>query len=226
MLLKNVSQKLIGNKIFWLLVLLLVVSLVYLNQFTLDIKDPILTNAEGHQTKIFLPYTKEMPATEYVISGKIDYNRLLSVNTVHIIPDDELLSIRVNHQDVSVSEEEPGFLSDSFQGFHFNLGRYLQKSGESEQGQKYWQAGLTVLNTLLDEPYLSTDENHQGLILHSLYHRPNGWDYIPAGQSVPCGEATMWGDYHAREVALYVQRIINGENYLTFWGNSERTTQV
>ena len=83
-----------------------------------------------------------------------------------------------------------------------------------------------MLNTLLDEPYLSTGENHQGLILHALYHRPNGWDHIPAGQSVPCGEATMWGDYHAREVALYVQRIINNENYLTFWGNSERTTQA
>jgi hypothetical protein len=27
----------------------------------------------------------------------------------------------------------------------------------------------------------------------------------------------MWGDYHAREVALYVQRIANNEKYLTFW---------
>ena len=69
------------------------------------------------------------------------------------------------------------------------------------------QAGLTVLDTLLDEPYLSTDAEHQGLILHSVYHRPNGWDYVPPGQSVPCGESSMWGDYHAREAALYVQRI-------------------
>ena len=28
----------------------------------------------------------------------------------------------------------------------------------------------------------------------------------------------MWGDYHAREVALYVQRIIENKPYLTFFG--------
>lgn len=98
------------------------------------------------------------------------------------------------------------------------LGHYLQNRDEPQVGQRYWQAGLTVLRTLLDEPYLSTDAQHQGLILHSLYHRPNGWDAIPAGQDVPCGEATMWGDYHAREVALYVQRTMTNEPYLTFWG--------
>ena len=78
------------------------------------------------------------------------------------------------------------------------LGHFLQKSGGVDEGRKYWQAGLTTLHHLLDEPYLSTDEQHQGLLLHSLYHRPNAWDTIPAGQKVPCGEATMWGDYHVR----------------------------
>ena len=29
-----------------------------------------------------------------------------------------------------------------------------------------------------DDSYLSTDTAHQGLILHSVYHRPNGWDHI------------------------------------------------
>ena len=86
-----------------------------------------------------------------------------------------------------------------------------------DSGRRYWQAGLTVLNTLLDEPYLSTSAKHQGLILHSVYHRPNGWDHIPAGQKIPCGESSMWGDYHAREAALYVQRIAEQKNYLTFW---------
>ena len=84
-------------------------------------------------------------------------------------------------------------------------------------GRKYWNAGLTVLDSLLDEPYLSTNAKHQGLILHSVYHRPNGWDYIPAGQKVPCGESSMWGDYHAREAALYIQRLIDNKPYLTFW---------
>ena len=90
------------------------------------------------------------------------------------------------------------------------LGRYLKN-------KKYWQAGLTVLDTLLDEPYLSTGAKHQGLILHSIYHRPNGWDYIPAGRKIPCGESSMWGDYHAREVALYVQRIAKNKPYYTFF---------
>jgi hypothetical protein len=83
--------------------------------------------------------------------------------------------------------------------------------------EKYTQAGLTVMKTLLGDGYLSLDESHQGLILHSVYHRPNGWDHIPAGQSVPCGESSMWGDYHAREAALYVQRLANEEPYLKFF---------
>ena len=71
---------------------------------------------------------------------------------------------------------------------------------------------------LFDTPYLSTDPNHQGLILHTIYHQPNGWDYVPEGSQIANGEACMWGDYHAREVALYLQKIIKGEDYYTFFG--------
>jgi rhamnogalacturonyl hydrolase YesR len=101
------------------------------------------------------------------------------------------------------------------------LGRYLHAKGDSQAGDRYWQAGLTVLNTLFEEPYLSTDTSHHGLILHSVYHRPNGWDHVPEGRKVPCGESSMWGDYHAREAALYMQRIIEGGPYLTYWGVSQ-----
>jgi hypothetical protein len=99
------------------------------------------------------------------------------------------------------------------------LGRYLQQTPAADDGagERYWDAGLQVASTLFDEPYLSTDPEHQGLILHSVYHRPNGWDHVPDGESVPCGEATMWGDYHARELALYLQRIANDEPYYTFF---------
>ena len=98
------------------------------------------------------------------------------------------------------------------------LGHYLQGKGETEAGTRYFQAGLTVLDTLFDEPYLSTDSNHQGLILHSIYHRPNGWDRIPPGAKIPLGESSQWGDYHAREVALYVQRLAEDKPYYTFFG--------
>ncbi len=87
------------------------------------------------------------------------------------------------------------------------LGSLLERQGEADAAQRYIQAGLTVLKTLLDDPYLSCSEAHQGLILHAVYHRPNGWDHVPQGRAVPSGEACLWGDYHAREAALYVQRM-------------------
>jgi hypothetical protein len=82
----------------------------------------------------------------------------------------------------------------------------------------YEQAGLTLARTLFGEPYLATDQEHQGLLLHSVYHRPRGWDALPAGRSVPCGESSMWGDYHLLELALLVQRLADPRaNYLTFF---------
>ena len=87
----------------------------------------------------------------------------------------------------------------------------------STAGARYRKAGLAVLARLLEEPYLSTRDDHQGLLLHSLYHRPNGWDHVPAGRAVPCGESSMWGDYHLREAALYVQRMTEGSPLPVFW---------
>ena len=97
------------------------------------------------------------------------------------------------------------------------LGRYLQQKGDTDNAQKYWQAGLTVADSLFSEPYLSHNPEHQGLLLHSIYHRPNGWDYIPNGSKIPNGESSMWGDYHARELALYLQRTANNEKYYAFF---------
>ena len=92
------------------------------------------------------------------------------------------------------------------------LGRYLMDR-DPEAGKRYYQAGLTVLQTLLGEPYLSTDPDHQGMILHSIYHRPNGWDYVHEGAKIPYGESSMWGDYHAREAVLYAGRLLDGKDY-------------
>ena len=97
------------------------------------------------------------------------------------------------------------------------LGKYLKDKGDNEKGNRYYQAGLKILDTLLDEPYLSTDAKHEGLVLHSIYHRPNGWDHIPKGSKIPNGESSMWGDYHMREACLYLHRIINNEKYYTFF---------
>ena len=96
------------------------------------------------------------------------------------------------------------------------LGNYLIADGRRARGRRYLLAGLTVTRTLLEPPYLSTDSRHQGLLLHSVYHRPNGWDHIPKGQKIPNGESSMWGDYHLRELALLLLRDARGEKYLTF----------
>jgi unsaturated chondroitin disaccharide hydrolase len=101
------------------------------------------------------------------------------------------------------------------QGF-IRLGRYLLSNGD-EAGRRYLAAGLTIAATLLEEPYLSQDPAHQGLLLHSVYHRPNGWDHIPAEQSIPCDESSMWGDYHIMELALLIQRMAR-QSYLSFFG--------
>ncbi len=85
-----------------------------------------------------------------------------------------------------------------------------------DAGRDYTQAGLAVVHRLLDEPYLSTDPAHEGILLHSVYHRPNGWDYVPPSAKIPCGESCMWGDYHLLEVLLLVARLADGRYYTFF----------
>jgi len=96
------------------------------------------------------------------------------------------------------------------------FGSWLRAAGEKD-GERFLNAGLNVLLRLLDEPYLSTSDSHQGLLLHSVYHRPNGWDHVPTGRAVPCGESSMWGDYHLREASLHAQRLLSGGVPLMFW---------
>jgi hypothetical protein len=96
------------------------------------------------------------------------------------------------------------------------LGAWLDANGETRPAARYTAAGLTVARTLFDEPYLSTSPGHQGLVLHAVYHRPNGWDHVPKDRRVPCGESTMWGDYHAIELALLIRRMEAGGSWRFF----------
>lgn len=95
------------------------------------------------------------------------------------------------------------------------IGNWL-KDADPERAKTYQQAGIQLASVLFSEPYLSTQASHQGLILHSIYHQPNGWDYVPEKGKVAHGESSMWGDYHARELALLIQRIANKEPYYTY----------
>ncbi len=89
--------------------------------------------------------------------------------------------------------------------------------GPRKAGKRYFSAGISLAYTLFREPYLSMDRRHEGILLHSVYHRPKGWDYIPKGKSVPQGESSMWGDYHALELAVYLKRIIEKSPYMAFF---------
>ena len=97
------------------------------------------------------------------------------------------------------------------------LGNYLKAGGRGRAGRRYLAAGLTVARTLFGEPYLSVSPSHEGLILHAVYHRPNGWDHVPRGSRIPRGESCMWGDYHARELALLILRMAAGLPYCAFF---------
>jgi unsaturated chondroitin disaccharide hydrolase len=100
------------------------------------------------------------------------------------------------------------------------LAQVLKRRSQTGAAARYEQSGLRVLATLFDDAghYLATNPNHQGLLLHSVYHWPNAWDHVPSGARVPRGESSQWGDYHAREAALYVKRLAGGGPYLTFFG--------
>jgi hypothetical protein len=97
------------------------------------------------------------------------------------------------------------------------LGNHMKGVGKRAEGGRYLAAGLTVARTLFGEGYLSTAPGHQGLLLHSIYHRPNGWDNIPKGRRVPSGESSMWGDYHARDLALLILRMASGGHAYSFF---------
>jgi unsaturated chondroitin disaccharide hydrolase len=97
------------------------------------------------------------------------------------------------------------------------LGRLLIDAGDQLHGEQLVSAGLTTLQSLLAPPYLAEDPEHDGLLLHTIYHRPRDWDYIPLGSAIPRGESCMWGDYHLLEAALYVQRLAREEPYYAFF---------
>ncbi|MEX2115645.1 MAG: glycosyl hydrolase [Bacteroidota bacterium] len=101
------------------------------------------------------------------------------------------------------------------QGF-IRLGRYLAANGQKKTGMRYLSTALTIARALLSPPYLSESPRHQGLILHSIYHRPNNWDYKPSGSRIPRGESSQWGDYHARELGLILLRMIESKPYYSF----------
>ncbi|QLE02449.1 glycoside hydrolase family 88 protein [Galbibacter sp. BG1] len=95
------------------------------------------------------------------------------------------------------------------------LGKLLENK-DKNASNKYIQAGLSVLQTLLQDDYLATDKDHQGILKHSVYHWPNGWDHVQKGQKVPTDESSMWGDYHMVELCFLASQMAK-DGYYTFF---------
>jgi len=94
--------------------------------------------------------------------------------------------------------------------------RHLSAAKDSNPARKaaalsYERAGRAIAAALMKDPYLSGDTSHEGLLLHAVYHLPNGWDSSSDGSGLPRGESCMWGDYHLLELALYLWRVSRGE---------------
>jgi hypothetical protein len=96
-------------------------------------------------------------------------------------------------------------------------GNYLNVAGRQSEATPLRSAAFTIARHLFAEPYLSTNSAHQGLILHSIYHQPNGWDHKQPGKKIANGESSMWGDYHARELALMILREAKAQPYYKFF---------
>lgn len=100
------------------------------------------------------------------------------------------------------------------QGF-LRLGRYLAAARNDNPARgaaalSYERTGRAIAAALMADPYLSGDTAHEGLLLHAVYHLPNGWDASSDESGLPRGESCMWGDYHLLELALYLQRLSEG----------------
>ncbi|MCZ7648984.1 MAG: glycoside hydrolase family 88 protein [Planctomycetota bacterium] len=100
---------------------------------------------------------------------------------------------------------------------YLRLGAYFRARKNRKLAARYTQAGLTMAHTLLCPPYLSEDPKHQGLLLHSIYHQPRGWDYRPERGRAPYGESSLWGDYHAMELAVMLQKLAKGEGWFRYF---------
>ena len=100
---------------------------------------------------------------------------------------------------------------------YLRLGNYLLSKGDPQRARRYQAAAYTIAQALLQEPYLSTRAAHQGITLHAIYHRPNGWDRVPKGRKIPCGESAMWGDYHTMELIHLIKRRAEAAPYPIFF---------
>ena len=150
----KMSKEMMRNKMVWVLVLLSAAALFYLSQYSLVLKDTVMIDEAGKEAPMVLPFTKAMPdGSEYVIRGKMDYHRYISPDLIHILPDDQVLAIRVNQQNVPLDDVDPVALGDYQKGFHYPISRYLRDGGNEVEFRiknGFGASGLVLKHSIFD----------------------------------------------------------------------------
>lgn len=76
---------------------------------------------------VMLPHSElSTPIQDYIYTMETEY-RLFYPTTIHIIPDDKLVSLKVNGLEVSLRDINPAKLADWQNGFQINIGNYLKE---------------------------------------------------------------------------------------------------
>ena len=137
--------------------LLIIASFILTFSTALHLRDVVIYVSDGNVIHSEIPIHSESSGLkEYLITGSIDYN-FLSQNIVNIIPDDCLLSIKVNGNDVPLTGVNPSLLENYVKGFHFNLGKYL-KSGSNHVEFKirdsFGAYGLNIISSYKDIKFI------------------------------------------------------------------------
>ncbi len=126
--LRNINLKLIFSSIAALLFLL---SIYHYSQTRVTYKNFELTYPGNHKTSIPFPFKMgSSDSKSYKINGIISKS-LKSGANFKIVPDDELLSIKINEKDVDLSAIPKEKLRDYNNGFEIDLKQYLTANTNS-----------------------------------------------------------------------------------------------
>jgi 4-amino-4-deoxy-L-arabinose transferase-like glycosyltransferase len=136
-----------------LIISLALAAMLIVAFFASNIKyeDFILTDEQGKSLIVDFPYRAESPrgngTYEYELKGKM-YLSFFSPQTFRIIPDDKILSITINGNDVSLAHIPENKKADIRSGFIINLSKYLH-SGENSIEIKFLDYGGYMVMKML-----------------------------------------------------------------------------
>lgn len=141
---------LVGSAIIAMLAVMMYLSAPKIN----NVK---LIGADGSKLNITLPfYAGNFPTGRFIFKGTLESN-YYTQGMVRIIPDDHVLSIRINNRDVPLDSIDEARLRDYENGFYVNLAPYLQNGENTVEitvknyGGRFGLSLYSEINTILVE---------------------------------------------------------------------------